>query len=836
MAIERSSAQSPIIPSRGRLRGQSAFELCCCPTAHRLRGQSALEQMLVVALAIGLIAIALLMAGNYSSDSLKISQAQDAVDRIVAASDYVYSLGPNSKDYVTVYLPIDLISISVIDKQLLIKLPTSGGTTDVFAISKAQLIGSLPKGRGKQKVLVQYLPNGKVSIGEAGLTCIPEYETRSASSGETFNNTVQLLNTADFTVTGVTATLTGAVSQLASITSPPPTSLGAGESANITIVYTIPEDQPTGVYGGYLAVESGDDGSCVTQFTISVSGETSCPALCVGQGYSEGSCRAAPATCVLEGEDYIAGNDYACSEPSPRCCCGPTVDLSGPIVSSMSVSPANASNMDNLTFFATCNDTLTGGSYISSAEGRVDGGALIPLSASGGAFNSSVVQNATLAYPPLPAGQHLLEVRCTDSANNQGAFYYHYFNVTMADTIGPIVTYLSHSDAFPTTLANITEVGIASEIYTGNSNIAMCFAKVDEGDWFNTTPNDGAFNAPTEGFTFNVGQLRAGMHTVYARCTDSLGNLGGSYNDTFGVSAADIMLVLDRSGSMADPVTNGVNNTVAYTGSGTFTKVKSVTINNTNGDLANVSVESRTSTSTCTVFYEVKVEDKVIASGSRKSTSYGTTTFSDIDISDFTAPFVVDIYIKKDISGSCTVYNRNFALLQQPTKMAAAQSSASMFVNISDNSSKMGLISYSTSASTVRTLAGMGSVANKTDLQNAINGLVASGSTCTECGLDYAVNELISERSRYPEAVRVIVLLTDGMSNYCSSGDADTTGGCVYNGASYARDSNVTVYTIGFGGDVNPSELTNVAYSTGGKYYFAPDVDTLIYIFQHIGQ
>ena len=56
--------------------------------------------------------------------------------------------------------------------------------------------------------------------------------------------------------------------------------------------------------------------------------------------------------------------------------------------------------------------------------------------------------------------------------------------------------------------------------------------------------------------------------------------------------------------------------------------------------------------------------------------------------------------------------------------------------------------------------------------------------------------------------------------------------------AVYARDNHVTVYTIGFGnaGDIDPVELTNMALLTGGKYYYAPDAATLMYIYQNIGE
>jgi secreted protein with Ig-like and vWFA domain len=72
----------------------------------------------------------------------------------------------------------------------------------------------------------------------------------------------------------------------------------------------------------------------------------------------------------------------------------------------------------------------------------------------------------------------------------------------------------------------------------------------------------------------------------------------------------------------------------------------------------------------------------------------------------------------------------------------------------------------------------------------------------------------------------VAILLTDGQGNV-----GDSVAGAVY-----CRDRNVTVYTIGFGDDVDETELTNIALLTHGEYYYAPNAETLDAIFQNIGR
>ena len=789
-----------------------------------LKAQASFEQLIVIAIALAFISIAFFVAANYSADSAKLAQAEDAVQRLASGADRVYALGPNTKEYVTVYLPEDTVSINASGKRIMIKIGTSsGGTTDVYAYTKAELISALPPYRGKQKILIEYLASGQVSLGEAGLVCSPSLLTRVLDAGDTGSDTITVLNFAEYNVTGINATVSGFTS-LVSISQPPAT-LPQGGNGSITIDYNIPSNLPTGVYGATVTVSSGNDGSCIAQVTMQVNGNSSCAALCASQGYSTGSCRANPASCVASGEDYKPGNDYACASNAsiPSCCCYPTGDTWGPLVTYISSFPGNASAATQVTITAVCNDSTTGGSYISGADVQLDGGVFNPMNATDGQLNTSIVEWVNRTVGQLMPGQHIAGVRCSDTANNTGPIAYYYFNITASDAVGPIITMMNHSDPFPTTLANITEFFTATEVFTGNSNIQSCFLKLDNGNWYPAAALDGSYDSSTEDGSYNIGQLATGTHTVYVYCIDSVGNVGGIYNDTFGVSSADVVLILDRSGSMSETVTNAYDNTAKSTTS-SLALVKSVVVNAKNGDLANVSARLRTSGSGCTTGFEARVGADIIASGNTTSTYY-TTKKVETSIAAYSIPFTVDLYLRR-IGTGCTAYNNNFAITQNPTKLLASKEAAKVFVDLTVNTTQLGLVSYATSSTTDRTLAGMGSAANKTTLKNSIDALVASGNTCIECGIDKARIELTSARSRYPDAVRVAVLLTDGQGNV---GDS-------IQGATDARYANMTIYTIGFGDDVDVDELTNIALLTGGKFYYAPDAETLLCIYQHIGQ
>jgi Mg-chelatase subunit ChlD/uncharacterized protein (UPF0333 family) len=805
------------------------FEKMIYKTSPEARGQASLEQLVMLATAIAFVAVAFYLASSYASDTARISQAQDAVGRLASAADHVYALGPNSKEYVTVYMPEGIFGTRVTGSELLIIVSTSSGNTDVYATSKAALIGAMPSGTGRQDVLVEYLASGKVRIGEAGLVCSPSFISHSLNAGENGSDSITISNALDYDLTDLTVDIGGDAEGMVSVDGLA-SSIASGESDNLTVNYNVPESQMPGAYGATLQFDSANGSLCITQLTLQVNGVYTCAGLC-SQAYDNGTCRT---SCNVD-EIHVSDNDFACSAPETNCCCGPVaVPDTCPVATVLASAPENVSSNGNVTITGYCNDTANGGSDITMAEGRLDGANASSFDATDGAF-SSALEGVTHQFDgPFAPGVHVAEIRCFDASNANCSYSTpYYFNVSMADTIGPIVTFMNHSDAFPTTLANITEFGTATDVYTGNANVVECSVKVDSGEWMNSTEVDG-FGTPTVTFNYSLGQMSSGMHTIYSKCKDELGNWGGEYNDTFGISDADVMLVMDISGSMAWLVVNDSNSTVVTTTSNTYTKVKSIQVNALNGELANITIETKSSSGSCSAQYEARVGATVLASGSRASTSYGATVYS-ANISSYSTPFTLDLYLRR--TGSCTAYSQRFEFTQTPSKISAAQVAAGAFVDIVDNSTQAGLVSYSNTASTVRTLSLM-STSNRATLKNSINGLSPTGSTCTQCGLINAIDELTSARSRYPDGLRVVILLTDGASNLDVNGNSGSNYcvGALYDTAVTARENNVTVYTIGFGYDVNDAELINIALQTGGQYYFAPDQATLEYIYRHIGQ
>ena len=99
---------------------------------------------------------------------------------------------------------------------------------------------------------------------------------------------------------------------------------------------------------------------------------------------------------------------------------------------------------------------------------------------------------------------------------------------------------------------------------------------------------------------------------------------------------------------------------------------------------------------------------------------------------------------------------------------------------------------------------------NSKKLEAGIEKLYPGGGTAMGDGISIATQSL-SENTR-PDAQKVIVLLSDGMSN---------VGSDPLIAAGVAKDSNVTIFSVAYGPDADVQTLKSVASMTGGKYYNA---------------
>ncbi|MFH1445272.1 MAG: vWA domain-containing protein [Nanoarchaeota archaeon] len=160
------------------------------------------------------------------------------------------------------------------------------------------------------------------------------------------------------------------------------------------------------------------------------------------------------------------------------------------------------------------------------------------------------------------------------------------------------------------------------------------------------------------------------------------------------------------------------------------------------------------------------------------------------------------------------------------TKLEVAQDANKAFIDriLNLTNTLVGLTSYATSLSDVHDLSD-----NKASLFNQIDQYNANGWTCICCGMQEAEDRMIaqSNASRF----RAMVVMSDGEANVectpynvCSGSQS-----CIQRSKQDAIDiacdawnnNNITVYTIGFGSDVDEDTLQSIADCGNGQYYYS---------------
>lgn len=109
------------------------------------------------------------------------------------------------------------------------------------------------------------------------------------------------------------------------------------------------------------------------------------------------------------------------------------------------------------------------------------------------------------------------------------------------DTAGPNVTSISYAPTNPDVNSTVRIAARGSDAPSGNSPIKDCQLSLDDGVslWNAMAASDGAYDESVEDVdacaAYQCGKLTLGLHTVYARCTDTADNVGPAKNLTLNV-------------------------------------------------------------------------------------------------------------------------------------------------------------------------------------------------------------------------------------------------------------------------------------------------------------
>ena len=123
-----------------------------------LKSQVSVEYMLVIGFITLLILPLLLVYYTYSSDtsnSVATSQALVIARNIVDASESVYYLGKPSQTTLKLNFPEGISSTSLSDYEVVFKMKTTNGVTDIVQVSSVNMSGSLPISQGLHVITVK---------------------------------------------------------------------------------------------------------------------------------------------------------------------------------------------------------------------------------------------------------------------------------------------------------------------------------------------------------------------------------------------------------------------------------------------------------------------------------------------------------------------------------------------------------------------------------------------------------------------------------------------------------------------------------------------------------
>lgn len=115
------------------------------------KSQISVEYMLIIGFAMLMTTPLLLIYYTYSSDSsdsVATGQALQIARTIADSSESVYYLGKPSQTTLKLNFPDRISSASVSDREVVFKMKTRSGITDVVQVSAVNMSGALPTSQG----------------------------------------------------------------------------------------------------------------------------------------------------------------------------------------------------------------------------------------------------------------------------------------------------------------------------------------------------------------------------------------------------------------------------------------------------------------------------------------------------------------------------------------------------------------------------------------------------------------------------------------------------------------------------------------------------------------
>ncbi|MCX8206119.1 MAG: hypothetical protein N3H30_02720, partial [Candidatus Micrarchaeota archaeon] len=192
-----------------------------------------------------------------------------------------------------------------------------------------------------------------------------------------------------------------------------------------------------------------------------------------------------------------------------------------PSISNISISPPGPRPVQQITVYATANDTATGNSSIFTCYlTRDNNGTYLDMNASDGAYDSPV-EAVQGGIGNLTEGAHNVTIFCQDRYGWVANRTYNFTVYPLNDTQAPLILNLTRT---PTSAKDTQQINVsltANDTARGGSEILNCSLEVDSnGTELLMIPADGSYDSMVESAYRVIGPLSIGTHNITVRCRD----------------------------------------------------------------------------------------------------------------------------------------------------------------------------------------------------------------------------------------------------------------------------------------------------------------------------
>lgn len=130
-------------------------------------GQAGIEYVILLGVLLFFFIPIIYYSLTESTLQVKMSQAENIVNRLGKAVDAVFALGPGSAEIIPITVPDGVMSTLVggqTQREIILNLTGFGGISEVHTSTRANITGSLPTTKGTYFIKVETLPSGVVRI------------------------------------------------------------------------------------------------------------------------------------------------------------------------------------------------------------------------------------------------------------------------------------------------------------------------------------------------------------------------------------------------------------------------------------------------------------------------------------------------------------------------------------------------------------------------------------------------------------------------------------------------------------------------------------------------